>query len=461
METKTSWTFPPLGEIALNVSETFDFQGREQVIFINTSDVLDGKFLHSDYSQPGSLPGQAKKIIGEKDILLSEIRPANRRFAFVDFSDTDDYVVSTKFMIIRTKGNYPPHYLYHVLTSGPSLAELQRIAESRSGTFPQITFDSIDYLPIPTPPKEHIGTITDFFGALDDKIELNRRMNRTLEAMAQATFKSWFVDFEPVKAKVAAKAAGASPEEIERAAMTAIAGKTEAELDQLPEPQQQSLARIAALFPDSFQESESGEIPEGWNAGKFGNIAENRRDGSNPSTLSPDTPYVGLEHLEKLRFSLFGWGAASDVDSQKSRFTKSDFLFGKLRPYFHKVCYPSMDGICSTDILVIRASNPDYFGIVGCQIFQPNFVEFANVRSTGTRMPRANWKDMANFPLVIPPSALAGKFTEIVTTHWNHSSSNVYQSRTLAQLRDTLLPKLLSGDLPVPAAQSQIEEALA
>ena len=238
---------------------------------------------------------------------------------------------------------------------------------------------------------------------------------------------------------------------------SAIAGKTEAAL---AKAQRQSLAQTAALFPDSFQASEPGETPEGWNAGKFGNIAESRRDGSNPATLLPDTPYVGLEHLEKLSFSLFGWGSASDVGSQKSRFTRSDFLFGKLRPYFHKVCYPSMDGICSTDILVIRASNPDYFGIVGCQIFQPDFVEFANVRSTGTRMPRANWKDMANFPLAIPPSVLAGKFTEIVSTHWNHSSSNVHQSRTLAQLRDTLLPKFLSGDLPVPAAQSQIEEAL-
>ena len=237
-----------------------------------------------------------------------------------------------------------------------------------------------------------------------------------------------------------------------------IVGKTEAGL---AEAQRQSLSQTAALFPDSFQASEPGEIPEGRNAGKFGDIAENQRDGSNPATLSLDTPYVGLGHLEKLSFSPFGWGSASDVDSQKSPFTRSDFLFGKLRPCFHKVCYPSMDGICSTDILVIRASNPDYFGIVGRQIFQPDFVEFANVRSIGTRMPRANWKDMANFPLAIPPSALAGKFTEIVSTHWNHSSSNVHQSRTLAQLRDTLLPKFLSGDFSAPAAQSQIEEALA
>ena len=233
---------------------------------------------------------------------------------------------------------------------------------------------------------------------------------------------------------------------------SAIADKTEAAL---AEAQRQSLAQTAALFPDSFQASEPGEIPEGWNAGKFGNIAENQRDGSNPATLSPDTAYVGLEHLEKLSFSLFGWGSASDVGSQKSRFTRSDFLFGKLRPYFHKVCYPSMNGICSTDILVIRASNPDYFGIVGCQIFQPDFVEFANARSTGTRMPRANWKDMANFPLAIPPSALADKSTEIVSTHWNHSSSNVHQSRTLGQLRDTLLPKFLRGELSLETVGSQ------
>ena len=123
------------------------------------------------------------------------------------------------------------------------------------------------------PYKFSEAIVEQSIGTLDDKIELNRRMNRTLEAMAQAIFKSWFVDFEPVKAKAAAKAAGASPAAIERAAMAAIAGRSieeaiaqEGYFDDLTPSNRESLAQTAALFPDAFQASELGEIPEGWTA---------------------------------------------------------------------------------------------------------------------------------------------------------------------------------------------------
>jgi len=104
---------------------------------------------------------------------------------------------------------------------------------------------------------------------IDDKIDLNRRVNQTLEAMAQATFKSWFVDFDPVKAKIAALTEGRDPL---RAAMSAISGKPDAELDTLPPEQYDQLAATAALFPDAMEDSELGEIPRGWACGALGDI---------------------------------------------------------------------------------------------------------------------------------------------------------------------------------------------
>jgi len=128
--------------------------------------------------------------------------------------------------------------------------------------------------------QEERTTIALILSAFDDKIELNRRMNRTLEAMAQAIFKSWFVDFEPVRAKASAKDAGADSAGIERAAMAAIAGRSIEEaiarqdfFEDLTPENRESLAQTAAIFPDTFQDSELGEIPEGWAVRSLDNVA--------------------------------------------------------------------------------------------------------------------------------------------------------------------------------------------
>lgn len=134
-----------LGDLCQSISITHKFD-KEELIFLNTGDVEDGRFLHSDYMAIKEMPGQAKKTIAPGDILYSEIRPINRHFAFVNFPSSD-YVVSTKLMVIRAR-SFDSIRLYHYLTSDNVLAELQLQAESRSGTFPQIRFDNVSRLPI-------------------------------------------------------------------------------------------------------------------------------------------------------------------------------------------------------------------------------------------------------------------------------------------------------------------------
>ena len=135
------WKYAKLGYHIKSISKTHKFPN-EEIIFLNTSDILDGKVLHSNYSIVETLPGQAKKSIQRQDILLSEIRPANKRFAFINF-DAEDYVVSTKLMVLRPASNIDSLFYYFILTRSEMLAYLQNLAESRSGTFPQITFDQI------------------------------------------------------------------------------------------------------------------------------------------------------------------------------------------------------------------------------------------------------------------------------------------------------------------------------
>ena len=263
----SDWKEYTLGDISRNISRRFDFNAYPNVVFINTGDVLNNKFIHCDISNIKDLPGQAKKAIKKGDILYSEIRPGNGRYLFVD-KDLDNYVVSTKFMVIEPNINVVlPEFLFLLLISNETTEYFKMIAESRSGTFPQITFDSVSSLSLNIPDKETQQKILDIITPLDDKIELNTQINQTLEQTAQALFKSWFVDFDPVRAKVQALSDGLSLEQAELAAMQAISGKTPEELTALSQTQPDryaELAETAKAFPCEMVEVDGGEVPKGW-----------------------------------------------------------------------------------------------------------------------------------------------------------------------------------------------------
>lgn len=264
---------------------------------------------------------------------------------------------------------------------------------------------------------------------LDDRITLLRETNATLEAIAQALFQSWFVDFDPVRAKQE----GRAPEGMDEA--------------------------TAALFPDGFEESELGLVPRGWRAGMLGTIAQTARSQVQVHELHGELHYVGLEHIPRKSLSLTNWGVAAGLESAKSSFRAGDILFGKLRPYFHKVVIAPMDGICSTDILVCNANKPCFYGLVATQLFSESLITYADRLSNGAKMPRVSWKDLAAYDIVIPTDDVAEAYTDTIQPIFDRMSANVLQAKTLSTLRDTLLPRLISGQLRLPDAEAAIEEA--
>ena len=174
------WHYSMLGDLCKSVSVTHDFN-TERLIFLNTGDVEDGMFLHSDYMAVADMPGQAKKTIMQNDILYSEIRPINRHFAYVDFQ-ADNYVVSTKLMIIRAT-SFDSRRLYHFLTLQDTLEELQMQAESRSGTFPQIRFENISKLPILIADSNTETAFVTLLHAAYNQIEHNNSENKKLSEL--------------------------------------------------------------------------------------------------------------------------------------------------------------------------------------------------------------------------------------------------------------------------------------
>lgn len=197
-------------------------------------------------------------------------------------------------------------------------------------------------------------------------------------------------------------------------------------------------------------ETELGEVPAGWRVGTLGDIADNSRQGVQPEDIEPYTPYIGLEHMPRKNIALADWDYAENIDSNKYLFRRGSILFGKLRPYFHKVGIAAVDGICSTDILVVVPKQSIWYGLVLFHISSVELVSHADATSTGTKMPRTNWDDIARFQIMLPPNDIAKKFTENILPLIQKIQDNILQSRTLAALRDALLPRLMSGQIRVP-----------
>jgi type I restriction enzyme S subunit len=233
--------------------------------------------------------------------------------------------------------------------------------------------------------------------------------------MARAIFKDWFVDFGPTRAKMEGRAPYFAPD-------------------------------IWSLFPDHLDDEGK---PEGWDFGTLGDLAEQVGESVQPGALDPETPYIGLEHMPRKSIALSEWEGAGKVTSGKLAFRKGDFLFGKLRPYFHKVGIAPLDGICSTDIVVLNARERKAAAFVLACISQDEFVAFTDRTSDGTKMPRTSWGRMERYRLCLPSGSALGAFNACVEPLLDRIISNIYESRALAATRDLLLPKLMSGEVRV------------
>ena len=350
------------------------------------------------------------------------------RFGFVR-NNTPSFVYSPQlcFWRVQDRNKINPLFLYYWMLGREFFLQYDGL-KGQTDMADYVSLRDQRQMQITLPPLPEQRAIARILGSLDDKIEANRRMNETLEAIARAIFKSWFVDFDPVRAKAE--------------------GRQPAGMD----------AETAVLFPDSFEETELGMVPTGWTVGQLGDVAENPRRSIQPIEIDPFAKYIALEHMPKRCIALSEWSDARSLESNKLEFKRGEILFGKLRPYFHKVGVAPVDGVCSTDIVVVRPSKEAWYGFVLGHISSALFVEYTNASSTGTKMPRTSWNDMARYPLVIPRESIAEAFTAQVRPAIEKIIVSIYESRTLGALRDVLLPKLISRDIRVEYAESSLKE---
>jgi type I restriction enzyme S subunit len=286
-------------------------------------------------------------------------------------------------------------------------------------------------LRINLPPLAEQESIAAVLGALDDKIELNRRMNATLEAMARALFQSWFVDFDPVRAKLD----GRQPIGIDKA--------------------------TADLFPDAFEESTLGHIPKGWTVEPVGEVVE-CVGGSTPSTSEPRYWNGGTHHWTTPKdFSSLNSPLLIDTerritDEGLAKISSGCLPIGTLlmssRAPVGYLAISAIPVAINQGFIAMkcneRASN--YFMLNWCQ---QNMAEI-EARASGTTFAEISKQNFRPIPMVLPPKDLMAAFTVAVAPLYAKITANLHQSQTLAALRDTLLPKLLSGALRLPQAMA-------
>jgi type I restriction enzyme S subunit len=300
-----------------------------------------------------------------------------------------------------------PLFLHYYLRQ---VAVIRWISNQAVGaTLPNLNTGILRSVPVTFPPIPEQKRIAGILSAYDELIENSQRRIKVLETMARNLYREWFVHFR-------------------------YPGHENTPL--IPSP--------------------LGDIPKGWEVKKLGDISEDMRRNVAKGELEEPTPYVGLEHIPRRSLALDAWETATELGSNKLEFKKGEVLFGKIRPYFHKVSVAPFDGLCSADTIVIRARRPEYYSIVVACVSSDAFVAEASATANGAKMPRANWDVLEKFLVVVPNVDVAERFSELLAAIISQQQKLVFQIQNLRKTRDLLLPRLLSGQIPLhtPTAEA-------
>jgi type I restriction enzyme S subunit len=285
----------------------------------------------------------------------------------------------------------------------------------------------LNNIKIPFPDYQKQKQIANILSSLDDKIELNRQMCKTLEDIASTLFKSWFIEFEPVKAK----AAGREPEGMSR--------------------------EMTELFPDSFVDSSLGPIPKGWEISELGKIAKNIKRNIKSSPETEILPYVPIDCITSTSLALHNHMPGILAKTSLIKFEKWQILFGAMRPYFHKVCIAPFVGTTRTTAFVLDPINSVDFGFLLITVFQKTTIDFAVNTSQGSTIPYAVWEGgMAKMPIILPPKDIRQVYNQATINIFEKILSITEQNETLSLIRDLLLPKLMNGEVKIQEAGTLI-----
>ncbi|SBT15466.1 restriction endonuclease subunit S [Vibrio celticus] len=308
--------------------------------------------------------------------------------------------------IVVDRDKYDEDYIYYLMSQS---IDKVRVVEGGSASgrehVKKSTFEQIELEVLPLESQRKVSKLVAQY---DNLIENNNRRIAILEEMAQSLYREWFVNFSyPGHADCAQ----------------------------------------SSKKPTLIDSPLGSPIPDGWEVNSLNELIDFKRNTVKKGNVSPKTPYMGLEHFPRKSIALANWDEVDEIGSNKLAFERGDILFGKIRPNFHKVGVAQIDGLCSSDTFVLSPVDSDYHALISMVTFSDEFVAQAVQTSQGSKMPRASWDVLKEFPVCIPPQDILAKFNAAVTPAIEQVRVLSLKNRNLKKQRDMLLPKLISGDI--------------
>ena len=411
MSFQSNYELVPLGEVArfINGDRSTNYPKGDDYVedgipFISATELREGGI---DYSGVRRISRSAFERLRSGKIQRGDVlfclRGSIGKIAYV--KDGEPGAIASSLVIVRTTERIDSRYLFFAMSS--QAGQQAALGLNNGAAQPNLSAGELQKIPLPLPPLPIQRRIAGILSAYDDLIENSQRRIKILESMARALYREWFLHFRF--------------------------------------PGHESVPRVPSPL---------GDIPQGWEVTKLGEIAEEMRRNVAKGQLDEPQPYVGLEHIPRRSLALDAWETTTDLGSNKLEFKKGEVLFGKIRPYFHKVSVAPFDGLCSADTIVVRARRPEYYGFVVAYVSSDEFVAHATATSNGSKMPRANWGVLEERGVVIPKGKLASQLSSSVSGIIEQLQALVFQIQNLRRTRDLLLPRLLSGQIEVEATVS-------
>ena len=397
----TEWPYVPIEEASLRVAMgPFGSSIKVSTFVSDGIPVISGQHLRGsrlndiDYNfvTEAHADQLAKANVQRGDVILTHAGNIGQVAYIPNSSRYERYVISQRQFYIRCDpSKLIPEFLVYYFESHEGRHRL--LANANQTGVPSLS-QPVTYIrkvEIPLPPLKEQRAIADVLGALDDKIESNRRLAATIDGLLRVELEN------------------------------------------------------AILNDDDPREV------------RFGEIALRVGEASDPRNLREHVSYIGLEHMPRGNMFLDEWGTSEGLGSGKSVFKKGNVLFGRLRPYFKKVGIAPIDGICSTDVLVLKPAFNESAAMLLALAASEEFIGYASAAATGTKMPRVSWDYLSDWKTVLPSEAATNRFDNEMLPLVAKAVASVHEQVALAKLRDALLPELLSGRLRVRDAESMME----
>ena len=396
-----------LDELCDSISETFD-KSTENIVLINTSDVFNGKVLNHEFVPNRDIKGQFKKLFQKGDILYSEIRPANKHYAFVDF-ESKNYVASTKLMVLRPKKDkIRSKYLYYILKNKDVVNFLQGLAESRSGTFPQITFSELSTIDINLPSLENQDIIVEIIDNIESKIENLEKINKNLLSIADAIFKKEFINFDE-------------------------------------------------YLEEDLISSDFGLIPKNWYYKTLDEISDVAIGKTPPRketwwfSEKEGVKWVSIKDLGNSGTYIFETSeylTEEAIDKFNVKLIPEDTVILSFKLTVGRLGITTEEMTTNEAIAHFKLNQESPISKEYLYLYLKNF-NYEELGSTSSIAKAINSKIVKKIPILVPESNKLNEFKELFENLFNEIKSNQLEINNLTKLRDTLLPKLMSGEIDV------------